>query len=108
MEEASTGENVTAEENDTDIDITKFLKSPEPSWTKGRGVTETKEAVDHIIRRREERAEVARKEKEERDRVRLWEKLGRCANGNWVNVGYYNTLLGMSNNSFNTAVQMLQ
>ena len=45
VEEASTGENVTAEENDTDIDITKFLKSPEPSWTKGRGVTETKGAV---------------------------------------------------------------
>ena len=65
-------------------------------------------AVDHIIRRREERAEVARKEKEERERARLREKLGRCANGNWVNVGYYNTLLGMSNNSFNTAVQMLQ
>ena len=121
VEEASTGENVTAEENDTDIDITKFLKSPEPSWTKGRGVTETKEAVDHIIRRREERAEVARKEKEERERARLREKLGRCANGNWVNVGYYNTLLGMgysgkvaaaalrqANNSLNTAVQMLQ
>ena len=53
VEEASTGENVTAEENDTDIDITKFLKSPEQSWTKGRGVTETKEAVDHIIRREE-------------------------------------------------------
>ena len=108
VEEASTGENVTVVENDTDIDITKFLKSPEPSWTKGRGVTETKEAVDHIIRRREERAEVARKEKEERERARLREKLGRCANGNWVNVGYYNTLLGMSYNSFNTAVQMLQ
>ena len=45
MEEASTGENVTAEENDTDIDITKFLKSPEPSSTKGRGVTETETEV---------------------------------------------------------------
>merc|ERR1711923_546835 len=55
VEEATTGENVTAEENDTDIDITKFLKSPEPSSTKGRGVTETKGAVDHIIRRKEER-----------------------------------------------------
>ena len=78
-------------------------------------------AVEHIIRRREERAEVARKEKEERERARLREKLGRCANGNWVNVGYYNTLLGMgysgkvaaaalrqANNSLNTAVQMLQ
>ena len=65
-------------------------------------------AVDHIIRRREERAEVARKEKEERDRARLREELGRCANGNWVNVGYYNTLLEMGYNSFNTAVQMLQ
>ena len=45
VEEASTGENVTAEENDTDIDITKFLKSPEPSSTKGRGVTETETEV---------------------------------------------------------------
>ena len=35
VEEATTGENLTAEENDTDIDITKFLKSPEPSSTKG-------------------------------------------------------------------------
>lgn len=47
--------------------------------------------------------------------------MGRCANGNWVNVGYYKTLIGMgftksvaatalrqANNSLNTAVQMLQ
>ena len=51
--------------------------------------------VDNIIRRREERAEVARKVKEEREPARLQEKLGKHANGNWVNVGYYNTLQGM-------------
>ena len=62
-----------------------------------------------------------RKEKEERERSKLRDKLGRCANGNWVNVGYYKTLIGMgftksvaatalrqANNSLNTAVQMLQ
>ena len=78
-------------------------------------------AVDHIIRRREEKAEILKKEKEERERGRLREKLGRCGNGDWVNVGYYKTLLSMgytskvaaaalrqSNNSLNTAVQMLQ
>ena len=78
-------------------------------------------AVDHIIRRREEKAEILKKEKEERERGKLREKLGRCGNGDWVNVGYYKTLLSMgytskvaaaalrqSNNSLNTAVQMLQ
>ena len=62
-----------------------------------------------------------RKEKEERERSKLRDNLGRCANGNWVNVGYYKTLIGMgftksvaatalrqANNSLNTAVQMLQ
>ena len=78
-------------------------------------------AVEHIVRRREEKQEVRRKEKEERERSKLRDKLGRCANGSWVNVGYYKTLLGMgytdkvaatalrqANNSLNTAVQMLQ
>ena len=78
-------------------------------------------AVDHIIRRREEKAEIMKKEKEERERGKLREKLGRCGNGDWVNVGYYKTLLNMgytskvagaalrqANNSLNTAVQMLQ
>ena len=78
-------------------------------------------AVEHIMRRRDEKAEIVRKEKEERERSKLRDKLGRCANGNWVNVGYYKTLLGMgftksvaatalrqANNSLNTAVQMLQ
>ena len=52
-------------------------------------------AVEHIMRRREEKQEIRRKEKEERERSKLREKLGKCANGNWVNVGYYKTLLGM-------------
>ena len=78
-------------------------------------------AVDHIMRRREEKAEIRKKEKEERERGKLREKLGRCGNGDWVNVGYYKTLLNMgftskvaaaalrqANNSLNTAVQMLQ
>ena len=78
-------------------------------------------AVEHIVRRKEEKMEVRRKEKEERERAKLRDKLGRCANGSWVNVGYYKTLVGMgytqkvaatalrqANNSLNTAVQMLQ
>merc|ERR1712029_1158881 len=78
-------------------------------------------AVEHILRRRDERQEIRKKEKEERERGRLRDKLGHCANGSWVNVGYYKTLVGMgytenvaatalrqANNSLNTAVQMLQ
>ena len=78
-------------------------------------------AVDHIMRRREEREEIRKKEREEKERSRLREKLGRCANGNWVNVGYYKQLISMgytkkvaatalrqANNSLNSAVQMLQ
>merc|ERR1712173_317203 len=70
-------------------------------------------AVDHIIKRR--------KEKEERERGKLRERLGRCADGSWINIGYYNTLKSMgftekvaaaalrqANNSLNTAVQLLQ
>ena len=78
-------------------------------------------AVEHILRRRDEKQEIRRKEKEERERGKLRERLGHCANGSWVNVGYYKTLVGMgytekvaaaalrqANNSLNTAVQMLQ
>ena len=78
-------------------------------------------AVEHFMWRGDEKAEIVRKEKEERERSKLRDKLGRCANGNWVNVGYYKTLIGMgftksvaatalrqANNSLNTTVQMLQ
>merc|ERR1712025_1479546 len=71
--------------------------------------------------RREEKQEIIKKEKEERERGKLRERLGRCADGSWINVGYYNTLKSMgftekvaaaalrqANNSLNTAVQMLQ
>merc|ERR1711892_810703 len=70
-------------------------------------------AVDHIIKRREE--------KEEKERGKLRDRLGRCADGNWINIGYYNTLKNMgftekvaaaalrqANNSLGTAVQLLQ
>eukprot|EP00092_Neocalanus_flemingeri_P007331 GFUD01007917.1.p1 GENE.GFUD01007917.1~~GFUD01007917.1.p1 ORF type:complete len:590 (+),score=221.00 GFUD01007917.1:891-2660(+) len=78
-------------------------------------------AVDHIIKRREEKEQILKKEKEERDRGKLRDRLGRCADGSWINVGYYNTLRNMgftekvaaaalrqANNSLNTAVQLLQ
>jgi len=80
-----------------------------------------KMAVEHILRRREEKADILKKEKEERDREKLREKLGRCADGNWINIGYFNTLTNMgftekvaaealkqANNSLNMAVQLLQ
>jgi len=78
-------------------------------------------AVDHINTRREEKAEIRRKEQEDRELEKLREKLGKCGDGSWVNVGYYNTLVRMgftekvscaalkqSNNSLNLAVQLLQ
>jgi len=78
-------------------------------------------AVDHIIKRREEKEDIRRKEKEEKERGKLRDRLGRCADGNWINIGYYNTLKNMgftekvaaaalrqANNSLGTAVQMLQ
>merc|ERR1719154_199508 len=78
-------------------------------------------AIDHIIKKREEKEEILRKEKEERERGKLRERLGRCADGSWINVGYYNTLRNMgftekvaaaalrqASNSLNTAVQLLQ
>merc|ERR1711874_486587 len=73
---------------------------------------DVKMAVEHILRKREEK---------ENERNKLRDKLGQCADGSWVNVGYYKTLVGMgfsgkvartalkqSNNSLNLAVQLLQ
>ena len=57
--------------------------------------SDRKLAVEHFMWRGDEKAEIVRKEKEERERSQLRDKLGRCANGNWVNVGYYKTLIGM-------------
>jgi len=78
-------------------------------------------AVEQIMKRREEKQDMRRKEEEERERGKLRDKLGRCADGSWINIGYYNTLLGMgytkkvaatalrqANNSLGQAVQLLQ
>jgi len=78
-------------------------------------------AVLHITMKRDERKEIRRKEKEERELERLRKKLGQCADGTWINVGYFKTLVGMgftekiasaalrqANNSLNLAVQFLQ
>ena len=78
-------------------------------------------AVEKIINRREEKADILKKEKEERERGKLRDKLGKCADGSWVNIGYFNTLKNMgfsekvaaaalrqANNSLNMAVQLLQ
>jgi len=78
-------------------------------------------AVEHINARREERERIRTKEKEERRLEKKRRKLGKCADGSWVNVGYHDTLLRMgfskqvaatalrqANNSLNMAVQLLQ
>jgi len=78
-------------------------------------------AVDHILRRREEKEDIRKKEEEEREREKLREKLGRCADGSWINIGYFKTLKNMgftervaatalrqANNGLNAAVQLLQ
>jgi len=78
-------------------------------------------AVEQIMKRREEKQEMRRKEEQERELGKLRDKLGRCADGNWINIGYYKTLLGMgytkkvaatalrqANNSLGQAVQLLQ
>lgn len=82
---------------------------------------DVKLAVEHILRRREEKEAIRKKEEEESERSRLRERLGQCADGSWVNIGYYKTLIGMgftskvastalkqANNSLNMAVQLLQ
>jgi len=78
-------------------------------------------AVELILRRKEEREKVRKEEEEERERDKLRKRLGRCANGSWVNLGYFKTLVGMgftesvaaaalsqADNSLNKAVQLLQ
>ena len=78
-------------------------------------------AVEQIMKRREEKQEMRKKEEQERELGKLRDKLGRCADGSWINIGYYKTLLGMgytkkvaatalrqANNSLGQAVQLLQ
>merc|ERR1719242_2808184 len=73
------------------------------------------------MKRREEKQDIRRKEEQERELGKLRDKLGRCADGSWINIGYYKTLLGMgytekvaatalrqANNSIGQAVQLLQ
>merc|ERR1719400_606834 len=53
-----------------------------------------------------------RKEEQERELGKLRDKLGRCADGNWINIGYTKkvaaTALRQANNSLGQAVQLLQ
>ncbi|MCP3661552.1 MAG: hypothetical protein GY696_03485 [Gammaproteobacteria bacterium] len=78
-------------------------------------------AVIHINQRREEKDEILKKEKEERELRKRRESVGKCADGSWVNLGYLDTILRMgfpkkagivalkqSNNGLNLAVQLLQ
>jgi len=81
---------------------------------------DTTSAVDWIIRKREEKAEIKQQEKENRERRKLQKQLGNCDNGQPVNARTFMQLKGMgfsptlsitalrrSNNDVNTAIQLL-
>ncbi|XP_053385428.1 NEDD8 ultimate buster 1-like isoform X2 [Mercenaria mercenaria] len=78
-------------------------------------------AVAHIMKRREEKKENARKRREERHKKNLEKHLGKTAGGKHVNVDVYQMLLGMgypkgasaealrqANNDLNLALEVLQ
>ncbi|XP_077997726.1 NEDD8 ultimate buster 1-like [Glandiceps talaboti] len=77
-------------------------------------------AVMKITDKREERKQIAKRESEERKKKKRSRKLGKTANGEWVNVDVYETLISMgfsksaastalkqSNNDINLAIQTL-
>ncbi|XP_041374980.1 NEDD8 ultimate buster 1-like [Gigantopelta aegis] len=79
------------------------------------------QAVEHIMNKRKEKAEIKKKSDEERESKRLSRKLGKTANGQWVNVSHYNALINMgfskkaasaslkqTNNDINQAIEVLQ
>lgn len=57
-------------------------------------------AVDWIIRKREEKAQNKEQEREDLKRRKLQKKLGKCANGQVVNVQLYQQLKGMGYSPF--------
>ncbi|XP_052243561.1 NEDD8 ultimate buster 1-like [Dreissena polymorpha] len=78
-------------------------------------------AVQHVMKRREEKAENARKRHKERKRNQIAKHLGKTANGQIVNVKTYETLIRMgypkgaasealrqANNDLNLALEVLQ
>ncbi|XP_071943030.1 NEDD8 ultimate buster 1-like [Antedon mediterranea] len=78
-------------------------------------------AVNKITDRKERRKEIAAKEREEDKKRELQRQIGKAANGQWVNIDVYNTLLSMGfptnaaasalkqcNSDINLALQTLQ
>ncbi|XP_033114770.1 NEDD8 ultimate buster 1-like [Anneissia japonica] len=78
-------------------------------------------AVNKITERRERRKEIAKKETEEHEKRKKQRLIGKAANGEWVNIDVYNTLLSMGfpanaaasalkqcNSDINLALQTLQ
>lgn len=78
-------------------------------------------AVMHINQRRQDKEEIVKKEKEEKELRKKRESVGKCADGSWVNIGYLETLermgfptkvataaLKQANNGLNQAVELLQ
>lgn len=78
-------------------------------------------ACQYLQRREEERQERERKEEEEKELNRERKKLGKTASGQWVNLGYLNTIVNMgfersrvaealkqTNNDINRSLEYLQ
>merc|ERR1719369_1236116 len=78
-------------------------------------------AVVHINQRRQDKEEIEKKEKHEKELRKRRESVGKCADGSWVNIGYLETLermgfptkvataaLKQANNGLNQAVELLQ
>ncbi|KAK3088676.1 hypothetical protein FSP39_022249 [Pinctada imbricata] len=78
-------------------------------------------AVQHIMQRREEKAEIGKKVKEERRKKKLQKDLGKTASGELINVDNYEMLIGMgfnkgasaealrqANNDISAALEVLQ
>jgi len=78
-------------------------------------------AVVHINQRRQDKEEIEKKEKNEKELRKRRESVGKCADGSWVNIGYLETLermgfptkvataaLKQANNGLNQAVELLQ
>ena len=79
------------------------------------------EACVYLQHKEEEKRERKRKDKEEEGRIAKRKKLGRTSNGEWLNLGYLETIVDMgfprsravqslktTNNDISRAVQVLQ
>lgn len=66
------------------------------------------QAVQYIIRRKEEKEEMKKNEKEEKKKRRRQKDLGKTANGEWLNMDYYDTLYSMGYSERNARLALQQ